>query len=85
MYAMKKIILTLALGFMLANVQAQVHIGVGVSFGYPYGPVVYAPPPVVYVPAPRPVIVPRCAPRVYVAPPVVYGPRYRGWHRGRRW
>ena len=84
---MKKIILTLVLGFALSNLSAQVRVGVGIGFGfgapvgYSYGGMVIAAPPVC---GPRPIVVPRRHVRVHAAPPVVYAPRYRGWHRGRR-
>jgi hypothetical protein len=86
---MKKIIFTLLFALALGSLNAQVRVGVGFSFGspygigYPYGGVVVAPHPVICAPA-----FPRYRYRrpIYMAPPMVYvAPRYRGMHYGRRW
>jgi hypothetical protein len=90
---MKKTIFTLLLAIALGSASAQVRVGLGFSFGapfgigYPYGAAVIAPRPLTCAPI-RPVYVPRyhyLRPAFY-APPIAYmAPRYRGMHYGRRW
>ncbi|SIT41668.1 conserved exported hypothetical protein [Paraburkholderia piptadeniae] len=72
---MKRTIMLCAVGFSAAcmSVTAYAHADIGVFFGFP-GPVIEAPPPVVYEEAP---------PVVYAPAPAVYGYPYEGgyWER----